>query len=64
MTVPLARKVEGKKYLWDGVAYDSQDQAQQALEAYRQDGFEVQMFAENGQYLVYSRRVATVQSGS
>jgi len=64
MTITLARKVDGKKYLWDGLVYESQDQAQQALEAYQQEGFEVQMFAEDNQYLVYSRRVVTVQSGS
>ena len=32
------------------------------MEDYAKDGFEVQMFEEDGQYLVYSRRVATVQA--
>jgi hypothetical protein len=60
MTIPLARKVDGKKFMWDGVVYDSDDQAQQVMEGYAKDGFEVQKFVNDGQFLVYSRRVATV----
>jgi hypothetical protein len=48
--------------MWDGVTYESQEQASQAMQAYEQDGFEVQMFVEGEQYLVYSRRIATVQA--
>ena len=35
-------------------------QAQQVMEGYAKDGFEVEKFVEDGQFLVYSRRVATV----
>jgi hypothetical protein len=62
MDVPLARKVNGKKFLWDGVVYESDEQAQQIMEGYAKDGFEVQKFAEEGQFLVYSRRVADAAS--
>jgi hypothetical protein len=58
MDVPLARKVDGKKFLWDGVVYESDEQAQQMMEGYAKDGFEVQKFYEEGQFLVYSRRVS------
>ena len=58
MDAPLARKVNGKKFMWDGVVYESDEQAQQIMEGYAKDGFEVQKFAEEGQFLVYSRRVA------
>ena len=44
MDVPLARKVNGKKFMWDGVLYESDDQAQQVMEGYAKDGFEVQKF--------------------
>ena len=64
MDIPLARKVNGKKFMWDGVVYDSDDQAQQVMEGYAKDGFEVQKFDEEGQFLVYSRRVAAAQSES
>ncbi|MDP3183149.1 MAG: hypothetical protein Q8M54_10090 [Desulfobaccales bacterium] len=62
MDIPLAKKVDGKKYLWDGGTYETQEQASQAMQAYEKDGFEVQMFVEEDQYLVYSRRVATAPS--
>ena len=62
MTIPLARKVDGKKFMWDGGTYDSPEAAQKMMEDYAKDGFEVQMVEEGGQYLVYSRRVATVQA--
>jgi hypothetical protein len=61
MTIPLARKADGKKFMWDGVVYDSDDQAQQVMEGYAKEGFEVQKFVNEGQFLVYSRRVATVE---
>ena len=63
MTIPLARKVDGKKFMWDGGTYDTEEQAQQVMHGYEQDGFETRMFVEDQQHLVYSRRLATVQSG-
>jgi hypothetical protein len=59
MDIPLARKVNGKKFMWDGVVYDSDESARQVMEDYAKDGFEVEKFVEGGQFLVYSRRVAT-----
>ena len=58
MDIPLARKVNGKKFMWDGVVYDSDDKAHQVMEDYAKDGFEVEEFVEDGQFLVYNRRVA------
>jgi len=63
MDVPLACKVEGKKYLWDGATYLTREEAGQAMEAYQQDGFEVHLCPDGDRYLVYTRRVVTVQSG-
>jgi hypothetical protein len=63
MTIPLAKKVNGKKFMWDGTVYESESQAQQIMEDYAKDGFEVEKFVEDGQFLVYSRRVATPPSG-
>jgi hypothetical protein len=62
MSIPLAIKFEGKKYIWDGVDYQSEDQARQAMEAYSKDGFEVQLVSEDHQHLVYSRRIAVAQT--
>jgi hypothetical protein len=63
MTIPLAKKVNGKKFMWDGAVYESEAQAQQTMEDYAKDGFEVEKVVADGQFLVYSRRVATVPSG-
>ena len=63
MTIPLARKVNGKKFMWDGAVYENEAQAQQVMEDYAKDGFEVQKFVEGDQFLVYSRRLATVPAG-
>jgi hypothetical protein len=61
MTPPLAKKSEGKKFMWDGGNYATAEEARQVMEGYAKDGFEVQMFEEEGQFLVYSRRVAAAQ---
>jgi hypothetical protein len=63
MTIPLAMKSNGKKYMWDGVIYATKDEGAQAQKAYEQDGFEVQMKAEEDHFLVYSRRVASEKTG-
>ena len=61
MSIPLAKKVEGKKFMWDGGTYDDSGQAKQVMEDYAKEGFEVQMFEEEGRYFIYSRRVVTEQ---
>ncbi len=62
MTIPLFRKVDRKKFMWDGATYENQEQATQVMEAYAKEGFEVRRFEHENQFLVYSRRVAEVQS--
>ena len=64
MTTPLSYKFEGKKFLWDSIDYESREAAQQAMEAYEKEGFEVQLMEIEGRFLVYSRRVAAEQSAS
>jgi len=64
MTIPLSRKIDGKKFLWDHVNYESREEAQKAMEAYEQEGFEVELIENENQFLVYSRRVAAEQSAS
>jgi hypothetical protein len=62
MTIPLFRKLDGKKFMWDGGAYETSEEAAQVMEGYAKDGFEVRLFEHEGQFLVYSRRVAEVQA--
>lgn len=64
MTAQLSYKIDGKKFLWDNVTYDSREAAQEAMKAYVQEGFEVELLEIEGQFLVYSRRVVAEQSAS
>ena len=50
MDTPLAKMVNGKKFMWDGVVYESDESAQQVMEGYAKDGFEVQKFDEEGSW--------------
>jgi len=59
MDVPLAKKFNGKKFMCDGVVYESDNQAEKVMEDYVEDGFEVQKSVEDGKFLVFSRRVAS-----
>jgi hypothetical protein len=55
-------KIGGKKFMWDGMTYDSEELAETALGAYRQKGFEGEIVAEEDRCLVYTRRVVAVQA--
>jgi ferredoxin len=57
--VPLAREVAGKKFMWDGTAYLTEDDARQAMETYQKEGYEVHMFLEEDRYLIYTRMLVT-----
>lgn len=50
---------EGKKYMWDGVEYDSKNKAAAVEKEYRQKGFETQTVRKGGKIFLYTRRVVT-----
>lgn len=56
MAVALSQTFDGKKFMWDGRIYESEQQAREVMEAYQKNRFEVRMVKEENQYLVYSRR--------
>ncbi len=59
ITMPeLAKKFDGKKYMWDGKEYSDNNSAEEAAGKYRQDKFDVEVIQEGDIYLIYSRRVA------
>ena len=62
MNPALSKKVDGKKYIWDGQSYENEEDARQIAKAYEKDGFLVQVIQENEISLVYSRRVAAVET--
>lgn len=59
MSISLAREVAGKKFMWDGATYVTREDARQAMEAYKKDGYEVHMFLEEDKYLIYTRKLVT-----
>jgi len=56
MTAPTVRFVAGRKFMWDGRVYPSQDDAAKAQAAYQHDGFETCTCEGEGAFLVYTRR--------
>jgi hypothetical protein len=52
-----SRIINGKKFMWDGVVYPSQEEARDVVEKYKKDNFEVEFVKEESQFLVYTRRV-------
>jgi len=55
----LAAKIDGKKFMWDKAVYSSEAEAQEKMATYEKDGFEAAFLTDEGQYLVYTRRVIT-----
>lgn len=54
-----SRIINGKKFMWDGVVYESKEKAQEVMEKYQKDHFKVELIEEERQYLLYTRRVVT-----
>lgn len=53
----LSKKIDGKKYMWDGEVYASEGDADQAANEYGSRQFETRVLNEDGQFLVYNRKV-------
>ena len=58
MTTNISLIHDGKKFMWDGRLYPTRNEACAAGEAYRNDKFEICVI-EEGQFLVYTRRVVS-----
>jgi hypothetical protein len=59
MTPPSHRMIENKKFMWDGAIYAQEAEAARVAETYRQARFDVRVVAEEGEWLLYTRRAAT-----
>ena len=53
----LARTFGGKKFMWDGRAYIDEKERRENAKKYKDDGFEVELVEEGGQYFLFTRRV-------
>ena len=54
-----AKKIDGKKFMWDGVEYETEAEADKKAEEYKAEEFEVEKIAEEGKSFLYTRRVVT-----
>ena len=54
-----ARYFDGKKFMWDGQEYDTDQKANTAQKEYSNKGFEVEVYREDGKAYLYTRRVVT-----
>jgi hypothetical protein len=61
------RIVNGRKYVWDGQAYDSMEAVEPVVSRYQGEGFETEIVEEGGKFFAYTRRevkkVAVEQPG-
>jgi len=45
------------KFMWDGVDFPSKEAVLDAMQAYKKNGFEVELLEEGDKLLLYTRRV-------
>ena len=55
----LALLFDGKKFMWDGKEYASDEEAAPIRKEYADNGFEVQAHKEGSKTYLYTRRVVT-----
>ncbi len=55
----ISKIINGKKYMWDNVVYESKKEAQDLMEKFKKDNFEVELIEEDKQFLLYTRRLVT-----
>ena len=49
--------INEKKFMWDGVDFPSKEAVLDAMQAYKKNGFEVELLEEGNKLLLYTRRV-------
>jgi len=57
MSPNLSLISDGKKFMWDGCSYATREEVSALEAAYLRDNFEVRVVEEDGQFLLYTRRV-------
>ncbi len=55
----VSKIINGKKFMWDGVIYESKKEAEDTMRKYKDDNFEVELLEEEKKHLLYTRRVVT-----
>ena len=55
----MAKKMDGKKFMWDNRNYSTEAEAKEKMAIYEKDGFETRLVKEESKFLLYTRRVVT-----
>ncbi len=55
----ISKIINGKKFMWDNVVYESKKEAQDLMEKFKKDNFEVELIEEDKKFLLYTRRLVT-----
>ena len=50
---------DGKKFMWDGKTYTTEDEALKIKKEYEQDNFETRIISEEDNYFLFTRRVVS-----
>ena len=50
---------DGRKFMWNGLEYGTEDEAKKVSQGYEDDRFDVKLVSEEGKHLVYTRREVT-----
>jgi hypothetical protein len=59
MSDPLARFIDGMKFMWDGKEYRNNEEAGKTQAEYEKRKFTTRIVEENGKILLFTRRVVT-----
>ena len=49
--------INGKKFMWDGYDYPEKENALEAEQKYKNDGFETEVIEKENKFFVFTRRV-------
>lgn len=55
----LSRKIKGKKFMWDGKEYPTEEEARNSARSYGEMGFETEVIKEADKFYVFTRKVVT-----
>ena len=53
----ISKIINGKKFMWDGIVYESKKEAEDTMRKYKDNNFEVELIEEEKKHLLYTRRV-------
>jgi hypothetical protein len=55
----LSSIINGKKFMWDCVVYETKKEVEEMGKKYKDDGFEIEYVEEEGKHFLFTRRAVT-----